>query len=323
MSYFAIGYRVVRDVLIGLGDYLCDGIAFPDNRISVANHLGLSLFGRTGNIDLVEDSTVAYRGGAWPIENSISEHLSVLSRISSIYLIIYRARRACAYVLAYRARRNGVDCQMESVVCADMSICIDGGVCPDTGGVVALTGLCPDERCIGDTDGLVQTGLFYYVQDTEAVATGSYRSRHAVVASLGDGHAVPIDRLAERQDLGFRMFLNGRYMDLQIDDTVASRSRAGLGRDGIVVERVTHRGVSSVLFTIDELRIAGTNIVLTDDARNGIYFEVQGMEFFDEAVLEDRIGVDAGCVELVSSPSCVGSVEYADGLVLTLLGYDT
>ena len=47
------------------------------------------------------------------------------------------------------------------------------------------------------------------------------------------------------------------------------------------------------------------------------------MEFFDEAVLEDRIGVDAGCVELVSSPSCVWSVEYADGLVLPLLGYDT
>ena len=214
MSYFAIGYRVVRDVLIGLGRYLCDGLAFPCDGLAFANHLGLSLFGRTGNIDLVEDGTVAYRGGAWPIPNSISEHLSVLSRNSSIYLIIYRARRACAYVLAYRARRNGVDCQMEGVVCADMSICIDGGVCPDTCGVVALTGLCPDERCIGNTDGLVQTGLFHYVEDTETVATGSYRSRYAVVASLSDRHAVPIDRLAEGQDHCFRMFLNGRYMDL-------------------------------------------------------------------------------------------------------------
>ena len=243
MSYFAIGYRVIRGVLIGLGRYLCDGLAFPCDGLAFADHFGLCLLGRTGNVDLVEDGTVAYRGGAWPIENSVSEHLSVLSRISSIYLIIYRARRACAYVLAYRARGNGIDCQMERVVSAGMSVCIEDSVCPDTSGVVTLTGLCPDKRCIGDTDGLVQTGLFYYVEDTEAVATGSYRSRHAVVTSLGDGHAVPIDRLAEGQDLGFRMFLNGRYMDLQIDDTVASRSRAGLGRDGIVVERVTHRSV--------------------------------------------------------------------------------
>ena len=243
MSYFAIGYRVIRGVLIGLGRYLCDGLAFPCDGLAFADHFGLCLLGRTGNVDLVEDGTVAYRGGAWPIPNSVSEHLSVLSRISSIYLIIYRARRACAYVLAYRARRNGIDCQMERVVSAGMSVCIEDSVCPDTSGVVTLTGLCPDERCIGDTDGLVQTGLFYYVEDTETVATGSYRSRHAVVTSLGDGHAVPIDRLAERQDLGFRMFLNGGYVDLQIDDAVASRSRAGLGRDGIVVQCVTHRSV--------------------------------------------------------------------------------
>ena len=47
------------------------------------------------------------------------------------------------------------------------------------------------------------------------------------------------------------------------------------------------------------------------------------MEFFDEAVLEDRIRIDTSRIELVSSPSCVWSVEDADGLVFPLLGYDT
>ena len=109
MSYFTIGYRIVRDMFIGFGRYLCDGITFPFNHLAFTNHFGLGLLGWTGYVDLVINRTVAYRGGAWPIENSISEHLSVLSRISSIYLIIYRARRTCAYVLAYRSRRNGID----------------------------------------------------------------------------------------------------------------------------------------------------------------------------------------------------------------------
>ena len=109
MSYFTIGYRVVSDVLIGLGDDLSDGIAFPDNCIAVTNHLGLCLLGRTGNVDLVEDGAVACRGGAWPIENSVSEHLCVLSRISSVHFVVDRARCSCAYVFAYRSRRNGID----------------------------------------------------------------------------------------------------------------------------------------------------------------------------------------------------------------------
>ena len=122
MSYFTIGYRIVRDVFIGLGCYLCDGIAFPDNRITVAYHFGLCLFGRTGYVDLVVDRTVAGGGGTRPIENSVAEHLSVLGRISSIDLIIYCARRTCAYVLAYRARGNGVDPEIQRVEFGDKTI---------------------------------------------------------------------------------------------------------------------------------------------------------------------------------------------------------
>ena len=101
------------------------------------------------------------------------------------------------------------------------------------------------------------------------------------------------------QDSCLRIFLDGRYVNLQINDTVASGYRTGLGPDGIVIQRIVLVRVSAVLLAVDHLRITCTYIFLADDERNRIYLQIQAVELLDELVVgvKYRIRIDTRCVE--------------------------
>ena len=183
MVYLATRYRIICHVLVGLRYNVHNRVAFPEDRVTLTDDLRLGKCIHRRYVDLIHQRTVADRSRTRPVEDSVAEHLTVLCRISAVLLIIYRARRACTYVLAYRARRYGVNIEVQRVELQDMFVSVEHGVGLYSGGVVTLAVLRPYERSVRDTDGLVQPRLFYNVQDTDAVTSGSDRYSLLVVAA--------------------------------------------------------------------------------------------------------------------------------------------
>ena len=178
----ATRHVVMRNMYVRTCDQFGDRVAFPEDGVAQSDHLGLGQVGQRRYVDLIEDRAVA-GGRTRTVGNRVAEHRIYRHTCVAIYLIIDRARRACTYVLAYNACRYGVNIEVQRVELLDMFVCVEDGVGLDAGGVVTLAVLCPYERSVRDTDGLVQPRLFYNVQDTDAVTSGSDRYSLLVVAA--------------------------------------------------------------------------------------------------------------------------------------------
>ena len=179
-------------------------------------------------------------------------------------------------------------------------------------------------RCIEYADGLVFPLLGY---DTQLLGnrTTRYRVNISVIGvravyQFGNRHTVPYDSAVHMQDLGLNRMFSRILGDLVVDDAVAQVLSVCFAQ-GIAVNAVGLEIVVDLVADLDLFAFAEEYPFVS--GRDSIDFEVQGMELFDRSVLEDGIGVHTRGVERFASPLGVRRVKYADGHVLTMLGYDT
>ena len=177
-------------------------------------------------------------------------------------------------------------------------------------------------RQIPLADSRVLTTLFDHMQDADAVATQCNLSRVAVVTASCDGQTIPVNRLTVVEQNSLRMFLNGRYVNFNIDRRIARyRTQSG---NRVAVNRVLACIERTVNGSVDLFRIAGTYVALLNTCRYGVNRQVQGVVTDDVTGRTIRLGVlpdtGAAVVLTVLIPG-VGQVRLTDSFMFAGLLY--